>query len=81
MIQLNMTGINSDGDVAKIVERLENIGSLNEIMVTLGSDSSATIIVTGDADDSELRDAISKAGSYSLVNIERQGIDPYNQDR
>lgn len=81
MIQLKMTGINSDVDVAKVVEQLENIGSLNEIMVTLGSDSNATIIVTGNAEDDVLRDAISKAGSYSLLDIERQGLDPYNQDR
>ncbi len=81
MIQLKMTGINSDVDVAKVVEQLENIGSLNEIMVTLGSDSNATVIVTGSADDDTLRDAISKAGSYSLLDIERQGLDPYNQDR
>lgn len=80
MIQLKVTGINSDEDVAKITEQLENIGALNEIMVTLTSDSVGTIIVTGKADDSELRDAIEKAG-YTITEIQRQGIDPYNLDR
>lgn len=81
MIQIKMTGINSDVDVAKVVEQLENIGSLNEIMVTLGANSNATVIVTGSADDDTLRDAISRAGSYSLLAIDREGLDPYNRDR
>lgn len=80
MIQLKVTGINSDEDVAKITEQLENIGALNEIMVTLTSDSIGTIIVTGKADDSELQAAIEKAG-YTITEIQRQGIDPYNLDR
>lgn len=81
MIQLKVTGINSDEDVAKITEQLENIGALNEIMVTLTSDSVGTIIVTGKAEDSELQAAIDKAGSYTITEIQRQGIDPYNLDR
>lgn len=80
MIQLKVTGINSDKDVAKVTEQLENIGSLNEIMVTLTSDSVATIIVTGEADDSQLREAIDQAGAYSISEIDRHGIDPYNRD-
>jgi len=80
MIQLTVTGIGSDTDVAKITEQLDNIGSLNEIMVTLGSDEVGTIIVTGHADDSQLHDAIAAAGTYTISEIQRQGIDPYNQD-
>lgn len=81
MIQLKVTGINSDEDVAKITEQLENIGALNEIMVTLTSDTAGTIIVTGETTDSELHDAINRAGDYTLAEIQRHGIDPYNRDR
>lgn len=81
MIQLKITGITTDVDVAKVTEQLENIGSLNEIMVTLGSDSTATVIVTGDADDDQLRDAVTSAGGYTISDIDRHGIDPYNLDR
>ncbi len=81
MIQLKVTSIATDADVAKVTEQLENIGALNEIMVTLTADSAATIIVTGSASDDELHAAIAKAGDYSLVDIQRQGIDPYNRDR
>lgn len=81
MIQLKVTGINSDKDAARVTDQLENIGSLSEIMVTLTNNSAATIIVTGQAEDEVLRAAVSRAGGYSISEIQRQRIDPYNGDR
>lgn len=81
MIQLIVSGINGDDDVAKLTEELSNIGSINQIMVTLGTDSRATVIVTGKASDDELTEAVKQAGAYSIVDIEREGLAPYHVDK
>lgn len=81
MIQLIVSGINGDDDVAKLTEELSNIGSTNQIMVTLGTDSRATVIVTGKASDDELTEAVKQAGAYSIVDIKREGLEPYHVDK
>ena len=50
-------------------------------MVTLGTDSRATVIVTGKASDDELTEAVKQAGAYSIVDIEREGLEPYHVDK
>jgi len=46
-------------------------------MVTLGHDSRATVIVTGTASDEQLQAAISEAGTFTIEQIEREGLEPY----
>ena len=72
MIQLIVSGINGDDDVAKLTEELSNIGSINQIMVTLGTDSRATVIVTGKASDDEMTEAC-QAGRRLLHCRHRAG--------
>lgn len=77
MIQLILSGINGDNDVARVTDSLANIGSLNQVMVTIGHDSRATVIVTGTASDEQLQAAISEAGTFTIEQIEREGLEPY----
>lgn len=81
MIQLIISGINGDTEVAKVTDSLANIHSVNQVMVTLGHDSRATIIITGSATDDELRAAIDRAGTFSLEEIEREGLEPHKANR
>lgn len=77
MKQVKVAGLSGHEDVARIDAALSAIDSIAQVMVSIDSDGIATIILTGDVDESQIREAIGDDVEIQSIDMDYEPEAPH----
>lgn len=74
MIKVYVTGISDHDTVAAVVDRLEEIETIDQIMVRLETDEPSVLSITGEATEEQIREAIGESAQIESIDPDYQPI-------
>lgn len=74
MIKVYVTGMSDHDSVAEVVDRLEQIETIDQIMVRLETDEPSVISITGEADEADIREKIGDSATIESIDMDHDPI-------